>query len=142
MPLTIKKISFTDDRIKHALAIRKVVFTDEQGIPHDADDDGYDHDAVHALAFENDEPVGVGRLVIKDKLGVLARIAVLPNYRGHGYAAKVVEFLEKEGEVEGINSFELYPHTFLERFYSRLGYKKDHSYQNKVAGYDLIRMYK
>ncbi len=128
--------------LKDVLDIRKEVFTIEQGIPSTIDDDGYDNEAIHVLGVYNNTPVASGRLVIKNSFGVLARIAVLPDYRGKGLAELIVRSLENEGKKRNLISFELYPHIYLERFYSKLGYQVDRKYKNRVAGYDLIRMFK
>ncbi|HNP17200.1 MAG TPA: GNAT family N-acetyltransferase [Fulvivirga sp.] len=128
--------------LKNVLDIRKKVFTLEQGIPSAVDDDGYDNGAIHVLGVCNGQPVASGRLVINNNFGVLARIAVLPDYRGKGFAEHIVKALENEGRRRNLNSFELYPHIYLEKFYSNLGYQVDPKYKNNVAGYDLIRMFK
>jgi len=134
--------SATDIKYESASKIRKTVFSDEQGIPYELDDDGYDKEAWHALFFVNNEPAGSGRLVINGEWGVLARIAVLKKHRGMGHAVKVIEALELKGVELGLRQFELYPHAYLESFYSNLGYITDPDYSEEVAGYKLIRMHK
>ncbi len=134
--------SINDLRYHDVKMIRSQVFFEEQSIPKEADNDGYDKLAWHALLLVNNEPAGGGRLVVKEKWGILARIAVLKEHRGKGFAANVIEALELKGVQLGIQQFELYPHTFLETFYSNLGYVTDPTYSEEVAGYKLIRMYK
>ena len=122
--------------------IRHSVFTVEQGIPAELDKDGKDDKALNVLLYVNDEVAGTGRIVIEKTKGVLARIAVLPAFRGKGYAAEIVRALEAYGLNNGVKEFELYPHSYLEKFYNRLGYASDPEFSSRVARHALIRMSK
>ena len=50
---------------KDAYAIRKQVFIEEQGVPQDLELDEFDPICWHALAFEDAQCIGTGRLVAK-----------------------------------------------------------------------------
>ncbi|ELR71591.1 putative acetyltransferase [Fulvivirga imtechensis AK7] len=122
--------------------IRHSVFTKEQGIPAELDKDGEDKHALNILLYVDGRVAGTGRMVIENKKGVLARIAVLREFRGRGYASEIVRALERYGVEQGVTKFELYPHRYLESFYNRLGYISDPDYSSNVAGHALIRMSK
>jgi predicted GNAT family N-acyltransferase len=85
----------TDAEQADAIAVRKTVFVEEQGVPEDLELDGKDDEAVHFVAYaagKSDEkpsddadrrPVGVGRLrEVGDRTGKVERIAVLKERRG------------------------------------------------------------
>lgn len=122
--------------------VRHKVFTVEQGIPAELDKDGEDSHATNILLNVQGRIVGTGRLVIKNGKGKLARIAVLDEFRGRGYASVIVRALEAHGEELGVDEFELYPHNYLEKLYQQLGYSRDPDYFSSVAGHKLIRMTK
>ena len=116
-------VASTPDEVAAARSIRRRVFVQEQSIPGELDDDGLDEGAVHVVAFEGTEPIATGRLVIEKDGGVLARIAVLPGWRGRGLGAEVVRKLEAAARERGVTELSLHPHAHLERFYAELGYE-------------------
>ena len=73
--------------ISKSQAIRNQVFVIEQGIPRELDFDGLDEQSYHALVTDNNSLVGTARLtIVDDKNAVMARVAVLKEYRGSGIA--------------------------------------------------------
>ena len=141
MPWTIVTELDADD-LAAALAIRRTVFTDEQGIPAALDGDGHDADAEHVLIRDGATPVATGRLRIGEEGdGVLARIAVIPSHRGHGLGKRVVAELEAVATAHGVTRVSLWPHRYLETFYASMGYETAGA-SEVVAGHDLILMRK
>lgn len=132
----------TPELMKVVWQIRNTVFTIEQQIPAELDKDGKDADAVNVLLREGEEWVATGRVATEGRLATLARIAVLPRFRGKGYAGFVVSALEGYARAKGAEIFDLYPHSYLEGFYQKLGYSRDPEYVSSVAGHQLIRMSK
>jgi len=121
--------------------IRVAVFVKEQGIPEELELDETDHHATHVLVYSDDTPVATGRLSADGETGIIARIAVLPAYRGKELGRRVVTMLEKEAIRRGFAAVELSPHHYLERFYADLGYHRIPGTE-EVAGHRLIRMRK
>ena len=73
--------------ISKSQAIRNQVFVKEQGIPIELDLDGLDEQSYHALVTDKNSLVATARLtIVKDKNAVMARVAVLKEYRGSGIA--------------------------------------------------------
>lgn len=119
----VVRVASGPEELAAAFEIRRHVFVEEQKIPSHLDADGRDRAATHVLALEGETAVATGRLVATDALhGVLARIAVLPAYRGQGLGRRVVEMLESEARRQGLRRLSLEPHRHLERFYESLGY--------------------
>ncbi len=125
-----------------ALSIRKTIFVEEQGIPLLADRDGNDDEAVHVLAYVGNAPAGTGRMLpLSDGRAHLARIAVLPEFRGHGLGRLVVEALEKCASKAGLQEVYLEAHEHLAPFYQRLGYRSTLG-TKQVGAHRLVAMTK
>src|SRR5512132_3536797 len=75
-----------------ALAIREVVFIEEQHVPETIERDAEDARAYHLLAFAEGHAIGTGRLVVlpapppgeTGTWGQIGRMAVLQSERQHG----------------------------------------------------------
>lgn len=133
----------TPEALHQARAIRHQVFADEQGIPAALVHDGHDAAARHALALCDGAPAATGRLMVApDGTGVLARIAVLPAYRGRGLGRRIVEHLETLARHQGIDTVTLKPHHYLEAFYARMGYVTVPGSFTTVGPHPLITMTK
>ena len=113
----------TPEALRKAQAIREQIFVVEQGIPRELEQDGLDAASIHVLALYDGAPAATGRLTMtSDREGVLARIAVLPDYRGKGLGKHVVQHLEALARREGLATVSLKPHHYLEDFYQKMGY--------------------
>lgn len=136
------KFATTSEEVSAAQKIRQRVFIDEQKIPPDLEFDELDESAFHALCYLGNMLVGTGRLSILDSnSAVLSRIAILPEYRGHGYGSIIVKNLEAQANQHGVRELTLSPHKYLERFYEKLGFKKV-SGISSVGAHELIKMRK
>ena len=120
--------------------IRKEVFVQEQGIPIELDLDGWDDNSYHALAYDNNQVVGVARLTLtENNKAVLARVAVLKEFRGLGIASKIVKALLLKAENLSIRKIDIYPHEHLKGFYESYGFK--YIEKSEVVGnHQLIKM--
>lgn len=120
MEVTIGK---TAELIKKAQAIRYQVFTIEQKIPRELDLDGLDNTSAHVLVVDMEQPVATARLVINvDSSSVMARVAVLAAYRGHGIASIVVKALMEHAQQQGVSSIVIHAHSYLRSYYERFGF--------------------
>lgn len=128
--------------MEQVLMIRKTVFTDEQGISEQLDNDGKDPAATNLLLYVEGVVAGTGRVLIEGDKAVLARIAILPAFRGKGYAKIIIKELEKHCLRQGVKEFELFPHRYLQKFYESVGYGCGDEKIYEVAGHELIRMFK
>lgn len=131
------------DELNSVLLIRRTVFTLEQKIPAELDDDGLDEKGVHVIALSDGEAVGCGRLVIVDNtVGWVARIAVRRDFRGKNIGRLIVQYIERVASGKGLQKLMLHPHDYLERFYADLGYALIPGSQHEVAGHVLVTMEK
>lgn len=110
--------------IRKAQAIRYQVFTVEQEIPSELDLDGLDSTSDHALVVEQGQPIATARLYTKDaKSSVMARVAVVEAYRGHGIASTVVRALLEHAKTLGTKSIEIHAHGYLRSYYEKFGFE-------------------
>ena len=66
--LLIKLLSWDEARA-HASPIRFTVFVEEQGVPREIELDEQDALSIHAVAFDDRQPVATGRLLPDGHIG-------------------------------------------------------------------------
>ncbi|MEZ8965122.1 GNAT family N-acetyltransferase [Vibrio breoganii] len=100
--------------------VRNTVFTAEQGIDTNLDFDGLDEEAVHALVYDNDEPIATGRMLEDGHIG---RIAVLISHRGKGLGTSIMEALVDEARLRSFSRVYLGAQVHALDFYQKLGFE-------------------
>jgi predicted GNAT family N-acyltransferase len=104
-------------------ALRTRVFVDEQGVPPEIEQDDADATAVHALSRdEAGRVVATGRLVERDGVAVIGRMAADASARGRGYGAAVLAELHRQAALRGYRAVELHAQVTARGFYERAGY--------------------
>jgi ElaA protein len=103
--------------------LRRVVFIEEQGVSEADEVDGLDEAAIHLLAFQDDQPVGTARLLLKGATGKIGRVCVLPQARGTGLGAALIRAaLEVLGRQPGVAEAYLGSQSHATGFYEKLGF--------------------
>ena len=108
---------------KDAVAIRTVVFVEEQGFQEEFD--SIDHRAIHFVAYEDEKPVATCRIFADaddDKTYILGRFAVLLPCRGRGVGRQMMQTVERYATKLGISRLRLHAQCRVEAFYQRLGF--------------------
>jgi predicted GNAT family N-acyltransferase len=113
-----------------ALAIREIVFIEEQSVPKSLERDSEDARAFHVLALEKGHAIGTGRLVDlpeppageRGKWGRVGRMAVLQAHRRDGVGTRVLEALEQEAVRQQYDGILLHAQLSAMEFYKRHGY--------------------
>ncbi|WP_330184309.1 GNAT family N-acetyltransferase [Nocardia sp. NBC_01503] len=113
----------TERDLADAYDIRMKVFVAEQGVPQELELDELDAIADHFLARLDGQPMGAGRLLVRENVGVLGRLAVLPESRGTGVGVALVRAIEERARERGLSAIELHSQTHARGFYERLGYE-------------------
>src|SRR5687767_695059 len=119
-----------DGELAQALAIREVVFIEEQHVPGDVERDADDARAYHVLAMEGGHAIGTGRVVFlpepppgeSGSWGRVGRMAVLQASRKGGVGTKILHALEEEARRRAVNGIMLHAQLIALDFYKRHGY--------------------
>ena len=116
------KIITSENNLKIAFSIRKIVFVEEQKVPEDIEWDEFEYEANHVLAYVREVPVGTARWRQTQKGVKLERFAVLSEFRFCGVGKNLVHFILKEL----LNSEIIYLHAqqHVVAFYERFGFIK------------------
>ena len=118
--VTISLVSWSD-RQEDLISVRRAVFMEEQNVPEEIEIDGRDPECCHVLACDGDgRPVGTARLDEKGKIG---RMAVLPEYRGMGIGAGLLEAIMCCGRAKGMTDFHLSAQIAAIGFYRKMGFE-------------------
>jgi predicted GNAT family N-acyltransferase len=116
--------------LNQALAIREIVFIEEQRVPETMERDEEDSRAFHVLAYEGKHAIGTGRLVelvtppegATGRWGKIGRMAVLAAHRKGGTGSKVLKVLEAEAVKRGYDGLLLHAQVHAKAFYIKHGY--------------------
>lgn len=119
-----------EGELMQALALREIVFIEEQSVPESMERDEDDATALHVLAMASGHAVGTGRLVVLaqppqgevGKWGRIGRMAVLQAYRRSGVGSRLLETLESEARKRHIDGIMLHAQLSAMDFYKRHGY--------------------
>ena len=106
-----------------AYLIRRAVFILEQGVPEELELDESDPSAMHALAYQDGQCVGTGRLVnLGNGQAQIGRMAVLSSFRGQGIGREMLERLVLAATAEGLSTLILHAQLTAMPFYEKLGF--------------------
>ena len=105
---------------KELSGLRRLVFIVEQSVPADEEWDGQDEEAWHWLATSPDgQPIGTARLLADGQVG---RMAVLPDFRGKGIGAALLEQIRGKARRLGMSALFLHAQRHAEDFYVKAGF--------------------
>lgn len=128
-PVTIAQVKNEAD-LMQALAIREVVFIEEQHVPEGIERDAEDSKAFHVLAFQGGHAIGTGRLVMlpepppgqEGRWAQIGRMAVLQAHRKARVGSMLLTTLEEEARRREVNGIMLHAQLFALEFYKKHGY--------------------
>lgn len=109
-----------------AFLVRQEVFIREQGVPVELEIDEFDLAAAHALAYQNAQCIGTGRLVALGKdQAQIGRMAVLAQFRNQGVGTQILKKLINSAKLQGIQKLILHSQVAAMPFYERLGFEAE-----------------
>lgn len=109
-----------DDAQSSLRLIRQKVFIEEQQVPEELEWDGDDKTATHILGKEGNRPVACARILKSGKLG---RLAVLKDYRHHGWGGRILRAAEHHLKEQRKNKLYLNAQASSYDFYFQNGYR-------------------
>ncbi len=121
--LTIKLAENSAERDQCYL-LRIEVFVRGQNVPMSMElDDDDEVKALHILGREGNEPVATARVLIRDGVAKIQRVAVLERCRGSGYGADIMHWLMDHLRKNSLaETAVLDAQTYALPFYERLGF--------------------
>jgi predicted GNAT family N-acyltransferase len=112
---------------RSCLEIRRIVFTQGQGVPLELEFDGLDDEAEHFLAWrlnqESPLAVGTARLRRVADSAKAERVAVLESERGGGVGRALMAAIETRAQQLGLDAIILHAQVAVIPFYEELGYR-------------------
>jgi predicted GNAT family N-acyltransferase len=121
--IEVRRITSVQD-FDACLRLRREVFTVEQEIPADLDDDGLDPDCRHYLAFDTaGNPIATARVLVKDKTAKIGRVAVAKTMRGQGVGSVLMLAVHVDLASNNIQKAQLSAQISSVTFYENLGYQ-------------------
>ncbi|OZS79123.1 GNAT family N-acetyltransferase [Tetzosporium hominis] len=113
-----------DKQYQDALAIRRKVFIEEQGVPLHLEIDEFEQEAVHFVVYDEEQPIGAGRFRRFDETTAkVERICILPEYRGKHIGNTLMDEIEKIADTMGFNKLKLNSQSTAIPFYEKRGYE-------------------
>lgn len=107
-----------------ALAIRRAVFIDEQGISPELELDGTDADKMHYVGYVAGNPVTTARIdMLAGNRLKIQRVATVQAARHHGYAGELIQQIIRDATTSEIKRIELDAQITALAFYRGLGFQ-------------------
>ena len=113
----------TLDAVLQALAVRAIVFCEEQRVPYKLEYDAGDTEALHMVGVIDSEPVAAARLRFFADYAKLERIAIRKGFRGRHLGHALVDFMIEVARQRGFRKFKLSAQVHLEAFYTAHGFR-------------------
>jgi predicted GNAT family N-acyltransferase len=119
----------------HALVkpLRYQVFVIEQKVPEEMEWDEFDEIAWHAIATENNQTVGTGRLIINGHIAKIGRMAVQSSRRNQGIGKSILNALIQTAKEKGAQECRLHAQTHAIAFYAKADFEPHGSIFDEVG---------
>ena len=105
------------------MAVRAIVFVEEQNCPYDIEVDGQDHASIHILGGRDGEPIAAGRMRFFHPYAKLERLAIRKQFRGCGYGNELLKFMMATARNRGFDRMKLHAQVQATEFYRKLGFQ-------------------
>jgi predicted GNAT family N-acyltransferase len=107
-----------------AVAVRREVFVEGQGVPPALEVDDHEPDCRHFVAYDGETAVGAARLrPLEGSKAKVERVAVVESRRGEGWGDRLMDAVEDTARAAGVDRLVLHAQTPVEGFYRRRGYR-------------------
>ena len=103
--------------------LRHQVFVIEQKVPEDMEWDEFDETAWHAIATENNQTVGTGRLIINGRIAKIGRMAVQSSKRNQGIGKSILNTLIQAAKEKGAQECILHAQVHAIAFYAKADFE-------------------
>jgi len=104
------------------MALRTVVFVEEQRVPLAEEIDGLDDQATHLVALDGEELVATCRLLADGTTIKLGRMVVAKERRREGIASEMLRVADEQSKLLGGEQIRLAAQTYATALYEQAGY--------------------
>jgi len=118
------------------MALRTLVFVQEQGVPAELEEDYYDPYCLHVMAGVSNQVIGCGRLLPDGHIG---RMAVREDFRGKGVGQAILKRLLHLARIRGHQNVILHAQAQAMGFYQKAGFQVT-SEPFEEAGIEHVQM--
>ena len=115
-------VAESQDQVDQAMALRTIVFVEEQGVPLEEEIDGLDDQATQLVALDGGEVVATCRLLLDGTTIKLGRMVVAKERRREGIAAEMLRVADHEARLLGGEQIRLAAQTYARSLYEQAGY--------------------
>lgn len=105
------------------LELRQAVFMQEQGVSPEDEFDGRDQDATHMVSVQNDQVVGVLRILWLEEHAKIGRFAVSQSLREQGIGSRLFHSALLYIERQGVHKVMLEAQVDRVGFYENFGFE-------------------
>jgi predicted GNAT family N-acyltransferase len=117
-------VTAADEQLRQqALAIRRRVFIEEQGVPEAIEMDADDARAFHVVAIRGTQAVGCARMVPHRDYVKIGRMAVEREWRGQGVGRRLLDTMLQQARSLGYRRAILHAQLHAEGFYLKAGFE-------------------
>jgi predicted GNAT family N-acyltransferase len=117
------QITHWDSAKSMVMPIRHEIFIHEQKVPEDMEWDEFDEIAWHAIATENNQTVGTGRLIINGHIAKIGRMAIQSSRRNQGIGKSILNALIQTAKEKGAQECILHAQTHAIAFYAKADFE-------------------
>jgi predicted GNAT family N-acyltransferase len=112
------------EQLEQALAIRRAVFVEEQGVAEALEFDGRDDQAHHLLALQDGKAAGTLRVrwIDDGRTAKIERVAVLPGARGSEVGRALLQAALGVAGSAGADAAIVHAQTVAQGFYRKFGF--------------------
>mgnify|MGYP003343049274 CR=1 FL=1 len=111
------------DRHAALTMIREKVFIEEQKVTPQLEWDGLDEEAIHFLAYKNEEAAGCARAIVTEGVMQLGRMAVLKDHRGEGIGSALIDKAVTTLKLNQLLAIHISAQCHAIDFYKKFGFK-------------------
>ncbi len=137
----VELLSGTED-LRDAMEVRRVVFTEEQGISPELDLDGLDSECDHYVGYVDGDPVAVTRVRHTGPgQAKIERVATVEGHRNRGIGTELTRKIISDLSRKDVLEVNLSAQTTARDFYERMGFEVIGE-EYEEAGIPHVRMTK
>jgi predicted GNAT family N-acyltransferase len=118
-------VAESEDDLRKVMAVRAIVFCEEQSVPYDIEIDEFEDSSIHILGQLKDEPIASGRLRFVKDYAKIERLAVRKAYRRQGYGELLLKYMLDLAREQRFSKFKLHAQVVTESFYLKHGFKRE-----------------